>query len=492
MQQAIHILKKDARYLYREILLIWILALAFVWIGYVELLLVANAAFLIGRLVHAEAIPGDRQFWITRPYRWQSLLGAKLAFILIFVSLPVALAQLAIVWIDGFPLVARIPGLLWSQGLLTLCVWFPIAALAAMTPSTLVFIFNSLGLLAVGFVGSHALFALALPAPLVPPGTASGTWPSGLEWVRITVAALAMAGSVLAIFYLQYNDRRTGVSRALAVCVLIAGLAVYAMIPWRLAFGLQSWLARGRAEAASIQLAVNPQAPVFLQSFAGRGPAASLHVPLAVSGIPSGGDVRLDVATLTIQDPGRPTWTGQAFSLLGSAEKNGTTQLQAVFPLRAVPAGIPAGRTVRIHVSAYLTLFGHPRERSAGLQDHPVNVTDGLQCFRDRFSVLYCRSAFRWPRAMVYARLTDTVLSPLNTLISYSPYPAVLSLNPVQEHFGTGPPLRTSTLTLVVKEPVAYFERELEIPASADKSMGIPLGGNWILKPAEANRQAVQ
>ena len=490
MQQAIHILKKDARYLYLEILLIWILALAFVWIGNVELLLVANAAFLIGRLVHAEAIPGDRQFWITRPYRWQSLLGAKLAFILIFVSLPVALAQLAIVWIDGFPLVACIPGLLWSQGLLMLCVWFPIAALAAMTSSTRVFIFNSLGLLAVGFVGSRALFALALPAPLVPPGTASGTWPRGLEWVRITVAGLAMAGSALAIFYLQYKDRRTAVSRALAVCVLIAVLAVYATIPWRLAFGLQSWLARGRAEAASIQLAVNP--PVFLQSFPNRGPAATLHVPLAVSGIPSGGDVRLDVATVTIQDPGRPSWTVQAFSLLGSEEKNGTTQLQAVFPLRAVPAGIPAGNAVGIHVSAHLTLFGHPREGSADLQDHPVNVTDGLQCFRDRFSVLYCRSAFRWPRAMVYARLTDTVLSPLNTLISYSPYPAVLSLNPIDEHFGSGPPLRTSTLTLVVKEPVAYFERELEIPASADKSMGIPLGGNWILKPAEANRQAVQ
>jgi hypothetical protein len=93
---------------------------------------------------------------------------------------------------------------------------------------------------------------------------------------------------------------------------------------------------------------------------------------------------------------------------------------------------------------------------------------------------------------MVYARLTDTVLSPLNTLISYSPYPAVLSLNPVDEHFGSGPPLRTSTLTLVVKEPVAYFERELEIPTSADKSMGVPLGGNWILKPVETNRQGVR
>ena len=36
---------------------------------------------------------GDRQFWITRPYRWQSLLGAKVRFVLVFLNLPMTVAD---------------------------------------------------------------------------------------------------------------------------------------------------------------------------------------------------------------------------------------------------------------------------------------------------------------------------------------------------------------------------------------------------------------
>ena len=40
---------------------------------------------LISRVVHDEGLVGDRQFWITRPYPWQILLTAKLAFIFAFI-----------------------------------------------------------------------------------------------------------------------------------------------------------------------------------------------------------------------------------------------------------------------------------------------------------------------------------------------------------------------------------------------------------------------
>jgi hypothetical protein len=36
------------------------------------------AVFLIARSIHAEAIPGDRQFWLARLYVRCSLFGAKL------------------------------------------------------------------------------------------------------------------------------------------------------------------------------------------------------------------------------------------------------------------------------------------------------------------------------------------------------------------------------------------------------------------------------
>ena len=88
LRQALHIFRKDVYYLRHEITLVLLVALAFAlmhtpamhaqnnsWLA--ELALVATSVFLIGRLVLAEAIPGDQQFWITRPYRWQSLLGCQ-------------------------------------------------------------------------------------------------------------------------------------------------------------------------------------------------------------------------------------------------------------------------------------------------------------------------------------------------------------------------------------------------------------------------------
>jgi len=51
------------------------------------ILLLLTWWFLIVRAVQSEALPGDRQYWITRPYEWKKLLAAKLLFIGVFVHL---------------------------------------------------------------------------------------------------------------------------------------------------------------------------------------------------------------------------------------------------------------------------------------------------------------------------------------------------------------------------------------------------------------------
>ena len=48
---------------------------------------------LISPLVHAEKLVGDRQFWITRPYEWKKLLAAKVLFLIVFLYIPLLLAQ---------------------------------------------------------------------------------------------------------------------------------------------------------------------------------------------------------------------------------------------------------------------------------------------------------------------------------------------------------------------------------------------------------------
>src|SRR5579884_1415555 len=148
MRQTLHIFQKDIRYLRYDLYLVVVLEVVFAWMSvrhidstWVQTLLPIAASYLIVRLIHAEAIPGDRQFWITRPYRWKSLAGAKLLFILLFIELPLFAVQFLILVVEGFPLGYYVPALLWSQVLLTFAVWLPIAALAAMTATFVSFTF---------------------------------------------------------------------------------------------------------------------------------------------------------------------------------------------------------------------------------------------------------------------------------------------------------------------------------------------------------------
>ena len=96
MKQILHILRKDARHHWPEILAALILLTAcfaeeprewahrapttpfFSFLaGALPVLLFVSWAFLIERLVHGESLVGERQFWITRPYEWRKLLAAQ-------------------------------------------------------------------------------------------------------------------------------------------------------------------------------------------------------------------------------------------------------------------------------------------------------------------------------------------------------------------------------------------------------------------------------
>ena len=103
-KQTLHILRKDLRHLAPEISVSLSLVALFAWIapaawpGYIGKMAYPGAQFgapqimgvflhalipiswlvLISRSVHDESLVGDKQFWVTRPYTWYSLLAAKL------------------------------------------------------------------------------------------------------------------------------------------------------------------------------------------------------------------------------------------------------------------------------------------------------------------------------------------------------------------------------------------------------------------------------
>jgi len=224
MWQVLHIMKKDVRWLFAEIGLLVASNIANVWmqarhpdpsIWYesCQLLTIIAAAHLITRVVHAEALVGDKQFWITRPYRWQSLLTAKLAFIVVFASLPVFLTHAAALTFMGFSPASWFAPLVSASVRLFIAALLA-AALACVTRGTAQF--TLLGLLAL--VGGAFLFERIL-------------WRWSLEslpedWPFVATAAAAIALSVLLV---EYRTRLTVAGRILGVgaCLLFAPLLTF-------------------------------------------------------------------------------------------------------------------------------------------------------------------------------------------------------------------------------------------------------------------------
>ncbi len=115
MKQILHIFAKDVRRFLPEILIALSLVAAYVSIqcylwatdpqfrsgsigvgGNLAKLLPLLIAFihfawilLVCRVIQAERLVGDTQFWITRPYVWKKLIAEKLLFVVTFVHLPV-------------------------------------------------------------------------------------------------------------------------------------------------------------------------------------------------------------------------------------------------------------------------------------------------------------------------------------------------------------------------------------------------------------------
>ncbi len=464
MHQAWHIFKKDVRYLQREIAFLLALAVALYWLGSHGLrgdasdafgvLLAVAAGYTIARLVHAEALPGENQFWITRPYRWQSLLAAKILFMLAFINLPILLAQAAVLLVAGFPIAWIAPGLLWMQVLVLICVVLPLALIAALTDGMATFFGCILVIALIGF-GQYSFTMWS-----------RFTTPAPMEWLHDSVGYAALAVFAPPVLYLQYRLRRTWFGRALAVSLAICGACSYLFISWRTLFPLQSRLS---SQAVNVEV-VRDAAQNF--AFAREGPLLRFSLPVVISGVPND-DYQIDSYAASLETPdGRTSQLNMTGLNLHRSE---LSKLEIVLESNRTGLRGPAlpqflldnpRQPVTLRASLYLTLFGNPRERTITLRETPANVMDGIQCFAGYLNNLLCRSPFRWPARMVSQR-SGTGQSYLTRLISYSPFPATLDLAPVVWN-GTAVYSQTPLpggrqVTIRVEEPIAYLRRDVAV-----------------------------
>jgi hypothetical protein len=466
MRQAIHIFLKDVMYLRYEIGLVLLLIGSFAWLAarwplsfrLTEMLVLAGSAFLIIRVIHAEPIPGDRQFWVTRPYRWKSLLAAKLAFVVVFIQIPVVLAHTVILLAHGFDVLANLPGLMWTQCLIAVGILLPVAALASMTSSIV-----QLLPLALLIVAVSALFARVVPHGMSSLGP--------VDWVRNSVALAILFAIGVATLFFQYKSRRTFFSRTLALSMLVLGGIAYLSVPWAFAFELQSRLSKQAFDTSGLEIAFDPV--VRLSPFYRQAEQLEVFLPILLTGVPSGEDVRADSVAVTLTNAAGRKWTAE-FSDSESANRTESSkgirfQESQLIDRGTYEAFRDSPLTARI--SLYLTAFGNPRARTIPLQQKPVNVLDGLQCYtlntRGGQGDVYCSSAFRWPARMVDARVGGGGARTFTRFISYSPFPANLGLNPVETRWASPytsmKPSADGEVTITVKEPLAHARRDFEL-----------------------------
>ena len=451
MRQALHIFQKDVRCLTYEVVVTLALVAAYVYFNLaqtsffpfsndfgVALMLPIAGWILIARLIHAESLPGTRQFWLTRPYSRRSLLAAKMLFLLTFINLPKFVADAIIIHRFGYSLRTALPGLLWSQVLLFGLFILPLAALATLTSSTAQLVFSTLFLLLVLFFGSGFAFG-------------------PMDWVMhsYTAAALALAAAVIVI--LQYSLRRTGMARFTGVVLWLVVIVGGFFIPLSTIVGLQARLSKQHIDPSQVHVALDPEKPSAMRVLDNGVPFTQIQMPLQATDIPDGFDARFIGTSMRIEAADGTVWPSREYadSRFGIAESPALTASMPRDSYRRLK-----DQPVRIRGTAYVTLFGN---RRTTLVPSELTLTPGAGVCLMRTSFgpprLECRALFRSPSSLILLPHSLGGNQP-----SYSPFPAELGISPAGFFgFYTATLDTTEPVSLVTVEPLAYIQRDFEI-----------------------------
>jgi len=313
MRQALHIFAKDVRLYWIEILATLSITALFAWVypmdwgvfvqrqavwpwvpGTITALVPVSWLVLITRVIHAESLVGERQFWITRPYLWPVLISSKALFFSVFVYLPFFVAQCLLLRQAGIHPTAHLPGLLFNLLLTTGIAVLPMACLAAVTGN---FPRMLLGLLCV------LLFVagVAYLSDLLPSSSTTNSFGDVLGF-------FAPVSVFIAVLVIQYARRWTLLSRsllvALAVTISLLGLFGPEDTAMRITYPLSS-------VATGLQVGFRQAPPIEAIPASDSVDERELTVifPVAISGIAPGTAMKIDNARVSISGVNGEHWT---------------------------------------------------------------------------------------------------------------------------------------------------------------------------------------
>jgi hypothetical protein len=275
------------------------------WMGAIVLLF---WWLMLVRVVQEDSPAGDKQFWVTKPYRWPSLLGAKVAFLLVFINLPLLVGQLVLLEAAGFSPWHCFSRILWLH--LTLaCFLVPVAALAAVAGDRTQL--SRIAIVALIFV---AAWSLLNSRSTVFYYTAAKTTPIG--WIE---RALLIAVPIVVVLR-QYSVRKTAQARWLLLGTALALTALSIAEP-KQHFNESRYPLRATGDRNDLSLMMEkPPTPASAPPYAGDSDHVYLPVRFSVQGVPVGQVVQMVAARTTLRAPDGTVWSSDWQSLFGVIE----------------------------------------------------------------------------------------------------------------------------------------------------------------------------
>jgi hypothetical protein len=318
MKQTLHIFAKDVRRFWPEILISLTITAAFAWlypnqwlpmrlsaspprmtnqlISLLPLLVPVSWWLLISRLIHAERLVGNTQFWLTRPYEWKKLLAAKLLFLVLFLYLPIFIAQCLLLVAAGFHPLSYLPGLLYNLLIITGIIVLPLVALATVTSSFARMTLTVLGILC-GIAGILILSSYVNMEPFTVPYEPSYS----------LALVLSLCGAAVLV---QYAFRKVWLARLLLIAPPVLFICISEFIPGSsLSLIDRTYPCPASTAGAPIQLSYGPDALHQPKAYqARRANEVGIDIPLKLSGMGEGFAVVPDGVQISIESPSGPRW----------------------------------------------------------------------------------------------------------------------------------------------------------------------------------------
>ena len=459
MIQVLHIFRKDARHLWREIAASLALLVAFAWLdirswsqpygamaggslfflsaqvlpGLVTAMLPVSWIFLIVRVVQGESLVGDRQFWVTRPYDWKQLLAAKALFVLTFVNFPLLLADAFLLAHAGFHPTHYLAGLLWLQLMWILVLFLWVAALASITKSV------PQMLLALLIALLYLIGSSALSSAIQKSRFSDGF---DLRWGFLVIGATG------AVILIQYSRRKTALSRWLivSVCIVLTliSVATQLLISDRALIAREYPLASGILPVELGLIRHDSNEGNFAPVYNGE---VSIMFPLSVSGLPENSFLQLDGMIVTLTKPNGFRWdSGWQGNALWLFPEEKTSQI--MFQMKQDIFDQLNSGPVNAHISFAFTLYRDKNQRQFVVPSGEFSLTDVGRCSTEiQYSRgIHCLAPLRRPAFLLVtseaARNTcphgnaETPTPPgvfVRAFVRGAPEPAEMGISPVHK-----------------------------------------------------------